>query len=165
VRTLPIHEPLWPGRLYQKHILRDDQEELAPLPNEFPALSGKFSAFLGRLELSLLKQHNSLSLIGYGAREELPRSTGMSESALGELSMTVMLEARELRKTKWMPEFHQAPDFSRADVQAIRDFTGTWVWWGQNFAGLLWISLILEKLIWILCERLGLPTSFLPVSL
>ena len=105
-----------------KHILRDDQEELAHLPNEFPALSGKFSDFLGRLELCLLKQRNSLSLIGYGAREELPRSTGMSESALGELSMTVMLEARELRKTKWMPEFHQASDFSRADVQEIREF-------------------------------------------
>lgn len=106
----------------KKHTPRDEQEELVSLPNAFPALSGKFSGFLGRLELSLLKYRNSLSLVGYGAREEFPRPTGMSESALGELSMTVMLEARELRRTKWMPEFHQAPDFSRADVQAVCEF-------------------------------------------
>lgn len=106
----------------KKHLPLEQQEELVALPNAFPALSGKFSDFLGRLELKLVKYRNSLSVVGYGAREEYPRPTGMSESALGELSMTVMLEARELRKAAWAPEFHQAPDFSRPDVQAIREF-------------------------------------------
>jgi hypothetical protein len=105
----------------KKHLPKDQQKELVSLPNAFPAMSGKFSGFLGRLELSLVKYRNSLSVVGYGAREEYPRPTGMSESALGGLSMTVMLEARELRKAKWSPDLHQAPDFSRSDVQAIHE--------------------------------------------
>lgn len=105
-----------------EHVPENLQDELVRLPNSFPALSGKFTDFLGRLELSLLKYRNSLSVIGYGAGEEFPRPTGMSEDALRELSMTVMLEARNLRKAKWGPTLRQAPDFSRPDVQAIRNF-------------------------------------------
>ena len=97
------------------------REKIVPLPNAFPATSGKFSGFLGRLELMLVKYRNSLSVVGYGAREEKPRPTGMTAAALLELSMTVMLETRELRKAGWMPEVMEDPDFSRADVQAGRE--------------------------------------------
>lgn len=106
----------------KEHLPKSLQEEIVPLPNAFPALSGKFSHFLGRLELCLLKYRNSLSVVGYGAREEHPRPTGMSEAALAELSMTVSLGTRGLEKAAWVPEFHQAPDFTKADVQAIREF-------------------------------------------
>lgn len=112
------------------HVSPDLQDEIVPLPNAFPALSGKFSDFLGRLELSLVKYRNSLSVIGYGVREEFPRPTGMSEDALGELSMTVMLESRVLRKAKWAPEIHQAPDFSQPQIQAIRELH-----WYLNMVG------------------------------
>ncbi len=106
----------------KEHIPKKLQDEIVPLPNSFPALSGKFSHFLGRLELCLVQYRNSLSVIGYGAGEERPRSTGMSEAALSELSMTVMRGIRGLEKAAWVPEFHQAPDFTKPDVQAIREF-------------------------------------------
>jgi len=73
----------------KEHIPKKLQDEIVPLPNSFPALSGKFSHFLGRLELCLVQYRNSLSVIGYGAGEERPRS---------------------------------APDFTKPDVQAIREF-------------------------------------------
>jgi len=58
----------------KEHIPKKLQDEIVPLPNSFPALSGKFSHFLGRLELCLVQYRNSLSVIGYGAGEERPRS-------------------------------------------------------------------------------------------
>jgi hypothetical protein len=106
----------------KEHLPKNLQEELIPLPNAFPALSGTFSHFLGRLELCLVKYRSSLSVMGYGAREEQPRPTGMSEAALAELSMNLSLGTRDLEKAAWVPEFHQAPDFTKPDVQAIREF-------------------------------------------
>ncbi|TXF91665.1 hypothetical protein FUA23_00335 [Neolewinella aurantiaca] len=124
----------------EEHMSSDQRERPGTLPASFPALSGKFSEFLGRLELNLQKYRNSLSVIGYGAREEYPRPTGMSRKALGELSMTVMLELRELRKGKWVPDYLRSPDFGQADVQAFRELN-----WYLGILGPKFRRAVLEK--------------------
>lgn len=94
-------------------------EALVSLPASFPAMSGRFSDFLERLDRQLKNFGSSLDEIGYGAGEETPRSSGLHPSALEKLARQLSMMLLNLDESPWMPDGHRNPDFSKADVQAL----------------------------------------------
>jgi len=94
-------------------------ETIVPLPATFPAMSGRFSDFLERLDRQLKTFGSSLAEIGYGVGEETPRSSGLHPSALEKLARELGMLLLGAEKSPWMPDGHRNPDFSQADVQAL----------------------------------------------
>lgn len=94
-------------------------EALVPLPASFSAMSGRFSDFLRRLDLQLRSFGSSLTEIGYGVGEEVPRSSGFPPSALEKMARQLSMKMLRLKEADWMPDGHRKPDFKRADVQAL----------------------------------------------
>jgi hypothetical protein len=94
-------------------------EAIVPLPASFPAMSGRFSGFLERLDRQLKTFGSSLAAVGYGAERELPRPSGLHPSALEKLARQLSMMLLQLDEAAWMPDAHRNPDFSRDDVQAL----------------------------------------------
>lgn len=113
---------------------KEMQQEILPLPNAFPAMSGPFSDFLRRLEDQLQHLGSSLSEIGYGVGEEEPRPSGLHPSALSRLAMDVAVAGmKDLRETPWMPNIYDGADFSKPGVQAAKEFSWYSIMIGPKF--------------------------------
>jgi len=113
---------------------KEMQQEIIPLPNAFPAMSGVFSDFLRRLEVQLQQNGSTLAEMGYGVGEEMPRPSGLHPSAQSKLAMDLAVGAmKDLRETSWMPDIYKGADFSDAGVQAAKEFSWYSIMIGPKF--------------------------------
>ena len=113
---------------------KEMQQEIIPLPNAFPTMSGPFSDFLRRLDGQLQQLGSSLEEIGYGVGEETPQPSGLHPSAQSKLSMKVAVGAmRDLREASWMPDIYDGADFSKPGVQAAKEFSWYAIMIGPKF--------------------------------
>lgn len=113
---------------------KEMQQEIIPLPNAFPAMSGHFSDFLRRLDGQLQSFGSSLADIGYGVGEEVPQPSGLHSSAQSKLAMDVAVGAmKDLRETSWMPNIYDGADFRNPGVQAAKEFSWYSIMIGPKF--------------------------------
>lgn len=112
--------------------LTDMIDEVIPLPNAFPALSGRFADFLERLDVQLKQRSSSIFDIGYGAEQETPAPTRMGIKPLEKLSMEVAMNGVGSRNERpvWLPELYSGADFTDPAVQA-----GHELYWYINMIG------------------------------
>lgn len=100
--------------------LPDILDEVVPLPNVFPAMSGRFGGFLERLDRQLRAEGTSLEEISYGADRESPAPARTHVSTFVKLSMDVAIGGvgQRNRSPEWMPDLYHGADFSDPAVQA-----------------------------------------------